>query len=472
MSKGSIHFAAKAAILCAALLASSWAAAAEAGGLVTLAGCLEAALASGAAARRARADLALAEARYAEARAGAAPAVAGSASAGRDASSLTGSSAAARRAANPLDTLRAGLTASGPATSVDLSAAQSLEESPVPVHTTAVNLSARQTLWDGYPGGRGRAALRQAELTLQAARLTEEEARRTVVADLTQAYYAVLAAQSAVQLQADTVAQRREELARVQALVELAAGSSLDLLQARVNLTGAEVELLSARDALDSARARLSSLAGWPVEREYTVAEAAELGVPKIDAAAAAAQALEQRLDLRRLRLTAAAGEIALVAKRAERSPVVSVSGGVGWLQDWTDGDGRMSWNADLSVSVPVYDAGLRVAQARQAELANESVRIQAEELTASITAEVRDAAAALRLKVAKAELARRSLELAQANYDVADLKLSAGAASPVDLLDASVKFSAARAAEMQARWDLQLAILSLQAATGEETKR
>ena len=470
MSRGSIRFAAKAAILCVGLLASSWAAAAEAGGPVTLAGCLEAALASGAAARRARADLALAEARYAEARAGAAPAVAGSASAGRDASSLTGSSAAARRTSYPLDTLRAGLTASGPATSVDLSAAQSLEESSVPVHTTAVNLSARQTLWDGYPGGRGRAALRQAELTLQAARLTEEEARRTVVADLTQAYFAVLAAQSAVQLQAHTVAQRREELARVQALVEQSAGSSLDLLQARVNLTGAEVELLSARDALDSARARLSSLAGWPVEREYTVAEAAELGVPKIDAAAA--QALEQRLDLRRLRLTAAAGEIALAAKRAERSPVVSVSGGVGWLQDWTAGDGRMSWNAGLSVSVPVYDAGLRVAQARQAELANESVRIQAEELTASITAEVRDAAAALRLKVAKAELARRSLELAQANYDVADLKLSAGAASPVDLLDASVKFSAARAAEMQARWDLQLAILSLQAATGEETKR
>ena len=472
MSRGSIRSAAKAAFLCAALLASSRAAAAEAGGPVTLAGCLEAALAAGSSARRARTELALAEARYAEARASTAPAVAGSASVGRDASSLTGSSAAVRRAASPLDTLRAGLTLSGPATSAELSAAQSLEESTVPVHTTTVNLSARQTLWDGYPGGRGRAALRQAELTLQAARLTEEEARRTVLAEVTQAYYAVLAAQSAVQLQADTVAQRREELARVEALVELSAGSSLDLLQARVNLASGEVDLLSAQDALANARARLSSLAGWPAEREYSVAEAEELPVPELDSAAAVARALEKRLDLRGLRLTAAAGEITLAAKRAERSPVVSVSGGVGWLQDWTAGDGRASMNAGLSLSIPVYDAGLRAVQARQVELANESVRIQTEELAAAIAAEVREAGAALRLKVAKAQLARRSLELAQANYDVAELKLSAGAASPVDLLDASVKLGAARAAEMQARWDVQLAILSLQAATGEETQQ
>ncbi len=443
--------------------------AADTGKALTLDQCLQAALSTGPQALRAQADLSLSEAQYAEARA--------RNSFGLDSSAAVNRSDVAvdsrlekpdTTIRAPSNTLQADLTLAGPSTEVDLSASYSIVETAPLDHSTSLSLSASQTLWDGYAGGRGYATVQEAGITLQAKRIAVQETRRSLGSQLRQAYVTLLAAQRKEALQEQILLQRQSELARVQALFDSGSANAVDLKQAQINLKSAEIDLASARDGILSERAQLSLLVGWPLNREYSVAEITGLPLPEIEAAAAVAKALEQRADLRQLQLSRNSGEIELAAKRAQRSPTIAAGGSAGWTRDWTDGSDYATWSAKVSVSVPVSDAGLAKAQIRQAESQNESLRIQEEQQAASISAEVREAVSNLRSLVSKVELARQSLDLAQAQYEMAELQLESGASSPVDLLEASVELGGARLALQQAQTEVQLGILSLKDAMGE----
>jgi outer membrane protein len=360
------------------------------------------------------------------------------------------------------------LSLAGPNTKVDLSSSYKLLETDPPGHSTNVALSASQTIWDGYARGRGYATVQQAKLSLQASRIADQDNRRAVASNVTKAYYSLLAAQRTEGLQEQTLSQRQDELERVQTLFDAQNASAIDLMQARVNLKSADIDLGAARENIISAREKLSRLIGWSIDKGYSITDVADLPLPVLDAGAAVARALEQRAELRQLRVTRVSGDIELAVKRAQRSPTVSAGGSVGWTHDWTDDTDYGTWSANLSVSVPVFDAGLAEAQIRQASMQNESSRIQEEQLVASISAEVRDAVSALRTVDGKAELARQSLKLAEAQYELARLQLESGAGSPSDLLDASVTLSSARVALYQALAEVQLGILSLKDVMGE----
>jgi outer membrane protein len=435
----------------------------------TLEQCIQAALSAGPDLRSSQADLASSEAQYAEAVA-------------RNSIGLTTSAGASRndisvdsRLVRPettdrasSDTIQGNLSLAGPNTKVDLSSSYKLLETDPLGHSTNVALSASQTIWDGYARGRGYATVQQAKLSLQASRIADQDNRRAVASNVTKAYYSLLAAQRTEGLQEQTLSQRQDELERVQTLFDAQNASAIDLMQARVNLKSADIDLGAARENIISAREKLSRLIGWSIDKGYSITDVADLPLPVLDAGAAVARALEQRAELRQLRVTRVSGDIELAVKRAQRSPTVSAGGSVGWTHDWTDDTDYGTWSANLSVSVPVFDAGLAEAQIRQASMQNESSRIQEEQLVASISAEVRDAVSALRTVDGKAELARQSLELAEAQYELARLQLESGAGSPSDLLDASVTLSSARVALYQALAEVQLGILSLKDVMGE----
>jgi outer membrane protein len=439
------------------------------GQTVTLEQCLQAALSTGPDLRRQQADLSVAEAQHAEAVARNSFALTASTGAGRNNVMVDNGLATSDTVdKNSSDTLQAQLGLQGPTTTVDLSAGYKLLESDPLNHSTSVSLSADQTLWDGYTHGRGYAELQQAELTLRGKRIAGQDDRRALSSEVTKAYYALLSAQRSEGVQKQTLSQRQEEMERVQTLFDTHNSTAVDLLQARINLKSTEIDLREAEEGIVSAREKLSQLLGWPLDKLYTVAEVTDLPLPAIDAEEAVARALQQRAELKQLRLTRLSGDIDLAVKRAQSSPTVSAGGSLGWSHDWTDDTDYGTWSANLSVSVPVFDAGLAAAQIRQATMKNESSRIQEEQLVTSISAEVRAAVSSLHTLEAKEAVARQSLELAEARHELAQLQLESGSGSAKDLLDASVTLGAARVALSEAQSEMQLGILNLRDVMGE----
>ena len=425
--------------------AASGRAAAE-GQAVTLAQAVDQALAGGPDMRISRANLAIARAQYEDSASANGIGVTGSASYDRS-PFTTGYSATGQAFQFTQNSFQGGLTLSAPlSTTVSLTGTHSLSEITPIQQSTAVALTASASLWDGYLGGQALGTARVASYALRGTESAESANQKTIVYNVKQAYYTLLGQQRQISMLERTLAQRDAELAKTRALFDAQSVSRIDLQQAQVNRLQADLDLKKARGVLEVDREQLSNLLGWPADRQYEVAEVEELPVPGLDVAAAVKTALASRDDFRQIELSLLSGDVSLELKKALASPTVSVNTGVSWTENWTEAANRTTVHAGVSIKAPVIDAGSLGAQVREASLQKEKLRAQREQLAASIASEVKSAVYSLQDLLARVELARQSLELAQDQYDLTELEFGTGVTSYLDVLSASVTLATAKA--------------------------
>jgi outer membrane protein TolC len=435
--------------------------------VITLEQCLESAAHAGPDARLSQVNLTTTEAQLAQAKARNAVGLSATAGASHDSNLAAGATSPVSSTA--ADTFQAGVQLTGPlSTSLGVAGSQELTESSPPGRPFSVSLSVSTTPWDGYPGGKNRAAVQQAGLALQGQRITSEADLKSLAYDVKHAYYAMLATQRQLAVLEQTLSQHNQELERIQAQVEQGNATRIDLQQAQVNARAAELDLLAARDSLVTSRENLSALVGWPLERQYAVSEAPDLPTPSLDVAPAVARALAQRSEMRQFEFQRASGQIDLALAKSQGSPNVSLSGGYTVSTDLSGSGDSSGWTAGIQVSVPVVDSGQTAAQVRQASLQIQKLEIQRQQLAASIATQVRSAINTLRDLLARADLAARSLQLARDEYELAGIQYQTGAISTLDLLEASVTLTTAEVNLAKSRSDTQLGILALQAAVGD----
>jgi outer membrane protein TolC len=451
--------------------------------VVTLTQCIAAALQSGPDIRLSEAALAVGQSQYAQAVAQNSMALSASGSAARKQPLPNNLPSGLAQADNPFtaqggvnpnatDTGSASLTlangSTNPATSVGVSVDHHVTENASLRQYTTVSVSASQTIWDGYAGGRAMAAVQQAGITLQGQRATARASRATAVASVKQAYYSLLADQRQIEVLQKTLDQRQAESERIATLAARQDATRIDVKQAEVNLVTARLDLAQAADTMEVDREKLSNLVGWPSDRPYTVADAGDLPVPGLDVDAAIRTALRQRADLEQLRLSRSAGGITLALRKSQFSPTVAATGGVSLVQDWSSGIAFPNLSAGLQVSLPITDAGLTDQLVREAELQNGAYDLQAGQLAASIATDVKSALYSLRNLIAREGLAESSLQLARDSYDLTSTQYEQGVSGNIDLLSASVALTTAEAALAKTRSDTQLGIVALQTAMGD----
>ncbi len=433
------------------------------GEIVTLAQCVDQALATGPDILLSHSSLGIAQAGYTSAVAGNALGLTGSLSASQNSllivpvGSATGVASAT-----------AGVALTGPlGLNVGLNATHTITEDSRLAQSTKIGVNAGADIWDGYPGGSSLATAQKAALTLQKTQISEDSNRRTIVYQVKQSYYSLLAQQRQIRILQSTLLQRQEEMKKTQALYDAQSANQIDLKQAQVNQRQAELDLLKAQDGLEVSRQQLSALVGWPLDRTYTVAEVEDLPVPGLQAADAVKTALAQRSDMRQLQISQSAAAIDLALSRGRATPTVSASAGLDWSRDWSASTGSFSANAGLTVRGPIIDGGSAAAQAQQAELQAQTLKTQQDQLAATIATNVKSALASLRDLVARADLARSNLDLAQNLYDLTKIQFDSGVKSNLDVLAASVSLTTAQVSMAKARADAQLGVLALQNALG-----
>jgi outer membrane protein len=373
-------------------------------------------------------------------------------------SSILDGTASAGYSADRADSLGAGLSFSLPRTmtSADLSASYSITRDDF-----GAELRVSQTIWDGYGspigGGKNAASLKQSELTLRVKELDAESARHDIVSKVKQAYYAQLAAQHTVTARREALGQQQAQYERTKALAENRLATSLDLRQAEINARAAELDLAAAEAALVASRRALSLAAGWPGDRFTTVADAPDPVAPALDVAALVATAMQKRVDVRQQQLAAESAAVTLALRKAAKSPTVSASGSVSLA----------AWSVGISGTIPIVDSGLAAARVRETEIANEKARLEAAELTETVTTEVTAAVTDLKDLLARSELATARRDLAVAKHELAQTKLGLGVGSTLDVLDALVSLTDADVSLAKAKSDVHLGILRLQDAVG-----
>ncbi len=361
------------------------------------------------------------------------------------------------------ENIQAGLSLAGPATSVDLTGQHAIaDESPVSQATT-VSLSGSQTVFDGYPGGRASAAVRAADYTYQVAQVTYDSSLKSLVYQVKQAYYTLLGDQSTVQVREATVKQASDNVNYVQGLFGVQRATKLDVLQVQFTLNQAQLDLRSAENAVETDRKKLSLAIGWPLDKQYQVAEIAAPAVPSADPTAALTTAFENRPELRTLALNRASADVSLKLQKSQYSPVVSLTGSLDVGQNWTTNVNSGTFSAGVKIALPpIYDAGQQSAKVQQASDQVSSFAVQDGQQRQSITIDVQSALFGVNDAQNRLDLAQLNVQQAQGQYDLEKARYAVGLRTTLDVLTAFSTLTTAQVGLVQARSNYALAILNL----------
>jgi outer membrane protein TolC len=295
---------------------------------------------------------------------------------------------------------------------------------------------------------------------------------RDVIFQVKQGYYGLLKSERLRDVQAEALELAQEQLRKTESLFELGSASRSDLLKAQVQVGQSELALISADKAAETAQASLCYLLGIDVTSDLEVVdppeERSEAEILDFDVG----EAIARRPDVQAWEQYVVAARRSLLSSKAGRWPELSLS--VGYSKDgeelgdvFEDLGDEYSRSVNLTLSVPIFN-GL----ATKASIDNGKSSLRTAELS------LRDAKlqAAFEIETARLSVVEQARSVAVAEQSVAqaeeDLRVSEErfrlrAASMLELIDARVAYSRARADLVEARYDYEIAKAELRLALG-----
>jgi outer membrane protein TolC len=343
--------------------------------------------------------------------------------------------------------------------------------------TTSAAFTLSQVVWDGYLGGQSKALVDKSLLALQKSELAAKQARSAAQAKVKQAYVTTLVAQRTLALRLGILDKQKALLKQIEATYALKQASSIDLSTARINARSAELDVETSRHDFALARQRLANILGMPADSDFRVAEIDTPPLPAASLEEATASGLAARVDVAQLDLTRRSSIIDAALARGSGQPTLTATGGVSAAYSWsvsagggakslTDATGE-AVNLGLRLGLPILDAGAAKAQEKAAQAAITVVSTQAAQLADSVAADIRDAWWNVGILTEKIDLAKQSVDLAEAQLALVKQQLEFGTATNQDLLSAAVIAANAEAGWLKSKSDQLLAVLALETAMG-----
>jgi outer membrane protein len=316
--------------------------------------------------------------------------------------------------------------------------------------------------------GRTSNLIGMAKLQAAAQDQVAETTRADILLATSSAYFTVLSAQSVLKVVGETVKARQTVVDQVTALVEIAKRkSTLDLSFANVNLSGAKLLLVQAQNELKAAEARLAAAMGLPGELTFVLAdEPMPPAIPDrvqglIDAA------IQNRPELKDLRLQQSAAERLTKAEHALFFPSVGVLGTAGFAPAAEAQIPGRYGAIGLNISVPIFNGGLFRARQTEAELKAKAAGENVNDLQNRVIRDVRIAFANANTAFERMALTQELVKQAQLAMDLAQNRYELGLSDIVELSQAQLNLTSAQIANTTAMYDYQAPRINVDYQTG-----
>ena len=353
-----------------------------------------------------------------------------------------------------------------------------------------------QTLYNGSAFS----ALRGAKQFQDVSRLAKQRQVQVVANDVYEAFYQAILAEERARVVRQRLERTRTTLQEISAQVRQGVVPKFQRLSAEVELSNTQTELIQVRNdadvAVDNLKRTLGIDADTPVRLDGLLDNPGRTGLQDISTSNAVAQAVGNRTDLRRVRLSIELEDIRRNSVRAEYFPTVSAFANVNYTgrvpdnrtsvtttnpNDLTDPfffDERERgffsdefWNPSLNVGVRlqwnIFNGFQTSSRMQQRTIAIERARTQADRLQQSIALEVRRALRTLNTAQQRIESQSQNVERAEVNYEYTAQRVSEGVSSPLELREASDQLDQSRLNYLQAVFDYLVARSDLQTAMG-----
>jgi len=338
-----------------------------------------------------------------------------------------------------------------------------------------LGLSDQAALSEVLSGKRG-LRIDAARAALEAARLSRDDAERTLRLALQQAMIDAALQRAQVDLARELLEFARQTEQLDQTRFRAGAISEAELARAQVAAQEAEQVVDVVEQADRAARAQIAFLLAvrGPLP-DFRVdpgllEQAARLTLAPGDAGALLDAAIQARPDLRALERQEARARAALDLARRQRIPEVTLS--AQYAQEGTGGSAVTPPTVTFGASLPVPIFYQQQGEVQRAEADLRTQTVQRDKAAAQLTSEVGTAYGAFAASRKLVDRMRGGLlERAQRARDLTRIQYEKGAARLFELLDAQRAFAQVRAEYLQELHDLWLNLFKLEAAVGRELR-
>jgi outer membrane protein len=326
-------------------------------------------------------------------------------------------------------------------------------------------LNATQLIYDfGQTWSKSRAAT----LAAEALRQSEQTTKLGILYNVRRAYFAARANKDLVGVARETLGDQNKHLAQVQGMVLAGTQPPIALAQQKAAVANATVQLITAQNNYETAKAQLNQAAGIPGGTDYEVGDLDFGGVPDEDQPleTLVSKALATRPELAMLKKQRQSGEETLWSAKGTYGPSIAASAGV------TDVGVNLeqlvpNWTAGVGVTWPLYQGGLSKALVHQAEAGLESIDAQVSVELLQVQLDVDSARLSVRAAKATIGAVDDALTSAREQLRLAEQRYATGVGSIIELNDAQVTYTTAAAQVVSARYGLATARAQLLAALG-----
>ena len=330
-------------------------------------------------------------------------------------------------------------------------------------------LSLNQLLYDfGRTGGSRDAA----QAGLRSAEFDRDRSLQEIVLDVKQAYYGLLLADKLLLVAQKTLEQAESHLRQAEAFFRSGSKPRFDVTRAEVDVNNAQLGLLNAKNSRRLSIISLNTAIGVDPASPIEIEDIAGVPEPMPSLDTAQLEALRTRPEMQKASSDLELSHARVRSEQAGYFPTITANGS----HSWSNGTAEMgmfkgelgdSWNAGVTLNLPLFEGGVtrgRVSEARASVLTAEAQR---DSLKQVILLEVNRAYADYENAVARIEVMGSSVRKAREYLDIAQGRYQAGVGPFIEVTDAQVAAVKAETDEVQARYDLLLAIAKLRKAMG-----
>ncbi len=324
---------------------------------------------------------------------------------------------------------------------------------------TSGQIRLSQTIFDGPTFAR----IAGAYHTRDAAEHSFEWTYRDVVFGAKQQYYTLLKAEKLQIVAEENLEFANEQLRKTESLFELGSASRSDLLKARVQVQAAELTLITAQKGVGMSRASLRLYLALDPMAEIEVVDPPEDQREEEVMEFDLEEAIARRPDMMAWEETVTAAKRSLLASQAGWWPALNLSlsysrdpESIGDFFDQLRNDYTRS--ASVSLNFPFFSGLSTKANSDRSKAALRSLELAYRDARLQAAYEIETARLTVLEKRESVEVAEEASASAEEDMRISEERFRLRAASMLDVIDARVGFSTARAELVRALYDHEIA--------------
>lgn len=310
------------------------------------------------------------------------------------------------------------------------------------------------------------------ELDLDLSKATMAQTQNDIILAVHEAYYNLLKTRKFEQVTEQSVEERKAHLKDSKAFYKAGLIPKNDMLQSEVQLAGAEIELLRAKNLSTMALARLNTLLRRPVEKEIEVEDILKYEPSEISWEQAVEQAKKYRPELLQSEIVIEQADKNVTLTRAPYLPALSVSanylkqGENPIAQEYPFGPSEVK-TAQAILEWRFWAWGQSKDELAAARYNMKKAQENKTELLDNIILQVREAYVDTLEAEYNIEVTEKAIEQAEEDFRINQSRFKAQLSTTTNVLDAQTRLTRAKINYYNALYSYRISLMRLAWATG-----